>query len=166
MAPIILPVALGCGTPITYTTLTWVNSCKRYFMVDKVGVEPTSRGGLISRTPQCYLPIKPLVLGTPRGRYSSRAPDTDIQYGCLRSMPLANDDIRFISDCSTPAFHRWRLIIASPRVFHLKSGRIHTRFQSRLGDGRGIRTLDILIDSQALHRWTIPPNKRLGSVAF
>ena len=72
--------------------------------MDKVGVEPTSRGGLISRTPQCYLPIKPLVLGTPRGRHSSRAPDTDIQYGCLRSMPLANDDIRFVSDCSTPAY--------------------------------------------------------------
>lgn len=62
-------------------------------------------------------PHKPLVLGTPRGRYSSRAPDTDIQYGCLRSMPLAHDDIRFVSDCSTPAFHRRRLIIASPRVW-------------------------------------------------
>ena len=51
-----------------------------------------------------------------------------------RSMPLAHDDIRFVSDCSTPAFHRRRPIIASPRVFHLKSGRSHTRFQSRLGD--------------------------------
>ena len=43
-----------------------------------------------------------------------------------RSMPLANDDIRFVSDCSTPAFPTrvsqpeitWRRrIIASPRVW-------------------------------------------------
>ena len=64
-------------------------------MVEPVGVEPTTVH--VAALPIAYNPINPLVFGTPRERHSSRAPDTDIQYGCLRSMPLADDDIRFVS---------------------------------------------------------------------
>lgn len=127
--------------------------------MDKVGFEPTTRRFPHSLCSFHYsirvglqlsqlslLTHKPLVLGTPRGRYSSRAPDTDSSIradsAVCRWLTMTYDSyqtvvLQFFTTYLSRALVR-RLIIASPRVFHLKSGRSHTRFQSRLWQSRRV----------------------------